>query len=75
MKINIKQQYQYPEPITVQVGYYEDNQFILENCNHAGADILEVDSGYSDPIQCDYIDDWHDSLVCDKCNDIERLEY
>ena len=73
MKINIKKSYQYPEPITVQVGYYEDNNFVLEFCNHAGADVLEVDFGHSDPYMCDYQDDWQESLVCDKCNSVERL--
>lgn len=59
-----------PQPITVQIGYFEDGDFFLEECNHAGAE-EEESIGYTF---------WEDAggcipdgsgpivLVCDKEN-------
>lgn len=35
-----------PQPISVQIGYFEDGEFVLEECNHAGAE-EEPSVGYS----------------------------
>jgi uncharacterized membrane protein YcaP (DUF421 family) len=51
------------KPVTVQSGYMEDGEFILENCNHAGAteEWLTQDAG---------LDGEHEvkTLVCNKCD-------
>lgn len=79
MKINIHSVYSYAEPVTVQA--FEDE--VLVYCNHAGADVLEVDFGFANSNTCDWVDDWHDMLVCDKCdmlvcdkcNAMDRMDY
>lgn len=68
MKINIATPYDYGTDITVQVGYIEDNEFILEECNHAGATEELLDYGYADRYLCDWVDDERNTLVCDKEN-------
>lgn len=67
--IEVKAPYSYGEYITVQV--FEDE--VLVFCNHAGADVEEVDYGYADANKCDYVDDWRNSMVCDKCDNVEQL--
>lgn len=58
------------EDITVQVGYTEDGEFVVEECNHAGAE-------YQPTVGYTWWDDAHtmvpdgdgpEVLVCDKCN-------
>jgi len=53
------------DPITVQI--LDDAGDVLE-CNHAGAEEEELDYGYADSNKCDWVDDWHNSMVCDKCD-------
>lgn len=65
-KINVFEYYSFDEPITVQ--WYE-NDFLID-CNHAGAEIEEVDHGYADPYLGDYVDNWQKVPVCDKCNEV-----
>jgi hypothetical protein len=52
--------------ITVQE--YEDGELL--HCNHAGAELDDVDYGYPDATICDYRDDWRRVPVCDKCNEV-----
>jgi hypothetical protein len=40
MQISVLQK-GYTEPVTTQRGYFEDGEFILEECDHAGAQIQE----------------------------------
>jgi hypothetical protein len=62
MKINVKEGYNFEQPITVQV--FEDE--ILMGCNHAGAEEEEVDFGSYEN------EDWAKTLVCDKCKKVEN---
>ncbi len=49
--------------ITVQTGYRENGEFVMESCNHGGAMTEELVSAY-DPSEVE------DALVCDKCGAI-----
>lgn len=57
------------QDITVQFGYNEDGQFVMDSCNHAGASLVEydapiwdADSGQFQPTGSDFI------TTCDKCD-------
>ena len=59
--------------ITVQSGYYEDGEFILEHCNHAGAALDRIDVSSMDfwPDGGIYLPDGSKTIVtmvCDKKN-------
>lgn len=69
MTVNVKSdRYDYGYDITVQTGYVEDGEFILEECNHAGATEEMLDYGYASYELCDWVDDERLTLVCDKDN-------
>lgn len=60
--------------ITVQI--LDDNGDLLE-CNHAGAELEEVDYGglrHDSVGDLDWFDDIHKALVCDKCEHVEDIE-
>lgn len=65
--IKVKTTYDHGEDITVQVGYTQAGEFVLDFCNHAGAVIEEIDYGYASYEKADWVDDFSNSLVCDKC--------
>lgn len=59
--------YPIAEDITVQLGYVENGEFILEECNHAGAEV-EQQTSISWNYSREDIDEYdEDVLVCDKC--------
>ncbi len=71
MSINVYALYDYGTSVTVQIGYFEDNEFILEECDHAGAIQEDLDYGglYYDRVgDLDWQDDIRPTLVCDKPN-------
>lgn len=74
MTIQVKTSYEYAEPVTVQVGYTEDGEFILDECDHAGATEEMLDYGYASYEKCDWVDDEMNTLVCDKCEYQEIIE-
>lgn len=62
-------------PVTVQLGYSEDGEFIMEQCNHAGAYEEEMDFGglYPDSVgDLDWKDDMRTVLVCDRCDWVDE---
>lgn len=65
MTIEVKAPYSYEEDVTVVVN---------DECNHAGKYEEELDYGYADRNICDWVDDWHNSWVCDKCEWTEFIE-
>ena len=65
-KIDIYDDYSFEHPVTVQ--WFENT--ILMHCDHAGAEIEEVDTGYADSRLGDYVDNWTKLPVCDKCNEV-----
>lgn len=75
--IEVKAPYDYGTDITVQVGYEEEGEFVLDFCNHAGADTEEVDYGglrYDRVGDLDWFDDMRPALVCDKCGEVIDIE-
>jgi hypothetical protein len=71
MQIKIEAARDFGSDITVQSGYYEDGDFILEECNHAGAIEELVDYGglqHDSVGDLDWFDDERLTLVCDKPN-------
>jgi hypothetical protein len=55
------------EPITVQSGYWEDGEFVLEECNHAGYIVERVESEHVNPRGQDMV--WYTTThYCDKEN-------
>lgn len=62
MTITVIEKAPWKKFITVQSGYTEDDgEFVVEDCNHAGAEEQELWGGYDD--DNDYM-----VLVCDKCH-------
>lgn len=57
-------------PVTVQLGYMDDNQFVLEHCDHAGAEEEQLDYGRGED------SDLRTEVVCNKCgmfyNDLDN---
>lgn len=60
------------ESITVQKGYFEGKEFVLEECNHGGAEYHLVDFGAPDYYKGDYVDNWRLVQVCDKCKAVKN---
>ena len=65
MKISIQYQTSGSIPITVESGF---------DCNHSGAELQEVDYGYLSHEQQDWMDDFKEVLICDKCDAIYNNE-
>lgn len=68
-KIPVFQGYPLAHPITVQFGYTEDGEFIVEHCTHAGArytktietiSYLSFDGNHEKDVE-------YEGYVCDKC--------
>ena len=70
--IPVKQAYHwFDEEITVQI---KDVDGELLECNHAGKYQDQLDYGHASYEKCDWVDDWHNSWVCDKCDWTEYIE-
>lgn len=65
--IRIKMAYPATYDITVQSGYTENGEFIVEECNHAGADAEKETTEYIDHEGNLLTSQTEEILTCDKC--------
>ena len=42
----------------------------IDFCDHAGAEMQNVDFGFPDREKADWVDDWQYVLICDKCGEL-----
>lgn len=74
MKIHVKDKGSYLDtPITVQRGYWDNDNFEYEWCNHAGAYETESSSWYAKPYG-DYEEVTEKFYACDKCDETWSME-
>lgn len=60
-------------PITIQFGYRENGEFIMESCNHAGAEVIEaVDLVWDHDAHTYAPTGSCETLACDKCNALQN---